>query len=159
MGIIVDQSPDAPLGAKIESCVLTLLTQDAFLLQGGVHEQTITGRLAIYLQGQFPTYHVDTEYNRHGVAVKTANLWGGVKKVKPDVVIHHRGNDDANFLVIEAKVLDRGSALDREHAHDKLAALVHGDEFQYRYGLFLEVGLDQNQQGRVVEAAWYVRDV
>ena len=159
MGIIADGSPDGQLGTIVESCIDKLIAHDVFLLQASVHEQAMTGRLASHLQDWFPDHKVDIEYNRHQLAVKTAHLLSGVKKVKPDVVVHQRGHDDANLLVVEVKVLGRGTAEDREHAHDKLAALVHGEEFRYRYGLFLELGLNQDQQGCVIEAVWYIRNV
>ena len=151
MGIVADTSPDPELGAIVEACIETLLARDRFLLEGGVNEQTMTARLAAYLQEHFPAHDVDPEYNRHGIKVKRASLFDGVRKVKPDVVIHRRNDDDHNLLVIEVKVLGRGTLEDREHAHDKLSALVHGDEYRYRYGLFLELGFDQDQVARIVE--------
>lgn len=158
MGVVADSSPDSHLGAVVESCVEKLLAEDAFLLEGGVHEQTITARMAFYLQAHFPKHHVDPEYNRHGVKVKAAHLLGGVKLVKPDVVVHRRGTDSDNLLVIELKVIGRGGAEDREHAHDKLSALVHGDEFRYRHGLFIELGLDSDGEPYIAEIQWYVRE-
>lgn len=96
---------------------------------------------------------------RHlGVEAKKTTLSGGRKKVKPDIVVHRRDSDDHNLLVIEVKVLGRGRAQDRGHAHDKLSALVYGDEFRYRYGLFLELGLAE-RVGSVADAKWYVRNI
>lgn len=43
-------------------------------------------------------------------------------------VVHRRDSDDHNLLIIEVKLLGRGRAQRRDHAHDKLSALVYGDE-------------------------------
>jgi hypothetical protein len=158
VGVIAENAPDPAVGHALESCIEQLLTNDAFLLTGGVHEQTITGRLVVYLQPHFPHHSVDPEYNRHGVKVKSARLFGGVKLVKPDVVVHRRNTDDHNLLVIELKVIGRGTAEDREHAYDKLSTLVHGEVFRYRYGVFVEVGLDGDGTPCVAEIRWYVRE-
>jgi hypothetical protein len=69
--------------------------------KGGVHEQTLTFRLAIYLQQEFPAYSVDCEYNRRGADSKKRSSAGGL--IKPDVVVHQRGVAGPNLLAIEAK--------------------------------------------------------
>jgi hypothetical protein len=68
---------------------------------GGVHEQTLTFRLGIYIQQEFPAFNVDCEYNRRGADSKKRCSAGSL--IKPDVVVHRRGADGPNLLVIEAK--------------------------------------------------------
>lgn len=67
----------------------------------GVHEQTLTFRLGIYLQQEFPAFSVDCEYNRRGADSKKRDSAGGL--IKPDIVVHQRGVAGPNLLVIEAK--------------------------------------------------------
>lgn len=149
--------PEHELVPVVLLCVERLLNEDAELLRLGVHEQAISGRLAGYLQHECQDSNVDTEYNRHAVQVKTARLPSGRKNVVPDIVVHSRGNDHRNRLVIELKVEGRGDGDDRRHAHEKLDALVRGDEFRYELGLYLELGVLVGVP-RVVDSVWYVRD-
>jgi hypothetical protein len=66
-----------------------------------IHEQALTHRLAYHLENSnlFIGYHVDCEYNRHGEGKK--NDTEGV--FRPDIIIHVRGNDNDNLIMIEAK--------------------------------------------------------
>jgi hypothetical protein len=67
-----------------------------------IHEQALAHRLAFHLEnsGFFMGYHVDCEYNRHGNKSKTDNQG---KIFRPDIIIHIRGNDDNNLIMIETK--------------------------------------------------------
>ena len=72
-----------------------------------VGERSIVFRLAHYMQNimdstpAFENYVLDCEYNRNGVHAKTlpSFLYG----VYPDVIIHNRGNNDNNLLILEVK--------------------------------------------------------
>lgn len=55
---------------KIIRAYKTLLAQDAHLLIVDANERSLTHRLAMYLQAEFPDYHVDCEYNRNGMNAK-----------------------------------------------------------------------------------------
>lgn len=148
--------PEHELVPVVLRCVERLLHADAELLILGVHEQAMSGRLASYLQHECQDSCVDTEYNRHALLVKTAQLPSGRKRVVPDIVVHSRGNDERNRLVIELKIDGRGDGDDRRHAHEKLDTLVRGDEFRYELGLYLELGV-VNGEPRVMDSVWYVR--
>ncbi len=156
-GDLAAHIPEHELVPVVLRCVERLLNEDAELLALGVHEQAISGRLAGYLQHECRDSNVDTEYNRHAVLVKKAMLPSGRKKVVPDIVVHSRGNDERNRLVIELKIEGRGDDDDRRHAHEKLDALVRGDEFRYELGLYLELGFGDGGP-RVMGSVWYVRD-
>ncbi len=67
-----------------------------------IHEQALAHRLAYHLEnsGWFVGYMVDCEYNRHGADQKTDESG---KCFRPDIVIHVRGNDDDNLIMIETK--------------------------------------------------------
>lgn len=149
--------PEHPLASIALRCIQHLLEQDLELFTLGAHEQAISGRLAGYIQRECALSTVDTEYNRHALLIKKANLPSGRKRVVPDIVVHSRGTDVGNELVIELKVSGRGDDSDRQHAHEKLNAFVHGDEFRYELGLYVELGLEDGA-ARVIDMAWYVRD-
>lgn len=72
-----------------------------------VGERSIVFRLAHYMQNimdsnpAFANYVLDCEYNRNGVhAKKLPSFRNGVY---PDVIIHNRGNNDSNLLIMEVK--------------------------------------------------------
>jgi hypothetical protein len=101
--------------------------------QGGVHEQTLTFRLGIYLQGEFPTLHVDCEYNRRGNELKKRRRGGQL--IKPDVVVHKRGVPNTNLLIIEAKKSSQWNANFRELS-DKICDLTNqAGQYRYKIGL------------------------
>ena len=66
-----------------------------------IHEQALSHRLAYHLENSdfFGGYHVDCEYNRHGDDVKEDSKG----RFRPDIIVHVRGNDDSNLIMIEAK--------------------------------------------------------
>ncbi|HYH75804.1 MAG TPA: hypothetical protein VD735_07660 [Candidatus Saccharimonadales bacterium] len=62
----------------------------------------MTSRLAAYVKSQFVGYDVDCEYNRMGNAQKRL-LTLNNQRVYPDIIVHKRGTNEMNLLVIEAK--------------------------------------------------------
>lgn len=72
-----------------------------------VGERSIVFRFAHYFQnilddaGGFEEYDLDCEYNRNGTAVKS--LPSFPNGTYPDVILHQRGSNDGNLLVIEFK--------------------------------------------------------
>jgi len=67
-----------------------------------IHEQALAHRLAVHLEhsGCFIGYLVDCEYNKHGDNKKRDSE---KKLFRPDIIIHIRGNDDFNLIMIETK--------------------------------------------------------
>lgn len=72
-----------------------------------VGERSIVFRFAHYLQniiddaGGFADYDLDCEYNRNGAVTKS--LPSFPNGTYPDVILHQRGSNDGNMLVIEFK--------------------------------------------------------
>lgn len=70
-------------------------------------ERSIVFRFAHYLQnlidqdGSFADYNLDCEYNRNGA--ETKKLPSFPNGTYPDVIIHKRGRNDYNLLVMEFK--------------------------------------------------------
>lgn len=99
-------------------------------LAGGIHEQAISHRIAVYLEPLFKGYHVDCEYNKHGAkndkkmaentkvirkecGCKSCVGWlkkthGSIVRIRPDIIVHkERGKkSEGNILVIEIKKKD-----------------------------------------------------
>ncbi len=134
----------AELHTKVEKALLAFFRKDRDLLCLKANERSITHKLAEHLQHQFADLDVDCEYNRHGYDVKRLT-WGHettrkdcthAKTVYPDIIVHKRGCDDINILVIEVKKSDGG---DPSRDMEKLSAFTDPNgEYKYKLGLFLE---------------------
>lgn len=128
-----------------------LFKNDSFLIENGAHERSVAHKLAEYLQQQFPGWHVDCEYNRHGLDTKALPRECGSEqrnRVYPDIIIHHR-NTDNNLLVVEIKPQSN----DRIDGCDdaKLSAFTNKDgDYRYRLGLF--IGFNELKEPQIV---WY----
>jgi len=128
---------------KMECAISKLVKNDFYLLEMDANERSITHKLAEYLQQEFPDYDVDCEYNRHmGVQkylkVPEENVgWDDAeaKTVFPDIIIHNRGNDEDNLLIIETK--KSSSNIGEDFDKDKIAAFMDGEYF-YQFGLFIK---------------------
>jgi hypothetical protein len=137
---------------KVERSVRVLRTRDSFLLEHAAHERSITHKLAEYLQAEFSDYNVDCEYNKHGLATKLLPRECEERArefVYPDIVVHARGNDDSNLLVVEAKLGNRATIPDCDAI--KLIEFTKPDgEYHYQLGLF--IGFDEQRDPQLV---WY----
>ncbi|MHA1285084.1 MAG: hypothetical protein ACTSQP_21505 [Promethearchaeota archaeon] len=135
-----------------------MLREDEYLLKIDVNERTITHKLAEYIQMEFPEYDVDCEYNRFNDIVKKLRdrskrflniskmapmeleklIWedNDALTIYPDIIIHKRGSQEDNLLVIEVKKSSnrRNRNLDRY----KIKELKNGP-YKYKYGLFLVI--------------------
>ncbi len=125
-----------------------LKQKDRQLLDIQVNERTISHKLAEYLQQEFSILFVDCEYNRHDGLTKILGVptnsvgWDDVdsKTVFPDIVVHKRGTDEENLLVIEIKKSNnRYNSFDMK----KLRAFTR-EPYNYKFGLFLEINVDGN---------------
>lgn len=129
----------------IERAYQMLIKKDGHLLKVDANERSITHRLAIHLESEFPGYDVDCEYNRDGFDPKrlkklTEKIESDDENgttVYPDIIIHHRG-EKCNFIVIEAKKLSNTDESDKE----KLC--LYKKEHLYKHAFFVKfpVGKD-----------------
>lgn len=118
------------------------------LLRTDASERSMTHRLALHLTPLFPAFDVDCEYNRDGFDVKRLALHEREAKdddteavtVFPDIVVHRRGDNEANLLVIEVK--KARSAVNAEYDMLKLQAFKR--DLKYRHTVHLTLGLDGN---------------
>ncbi|MDB4980144.1 MAG: hypothetical protein JWM82_896 [Myxococcales bacterium] len=107
--------------------------EDAHLLAHDCCEMAFTHRVAVYLEPAFYEWNVDCEYNRDGHEPKTLRLDDLTEdQVRPDIIIHRRGSNADNLVVIEAKKLGRE---DPEVDLRKLRAFR--DRLEYRVIAFL----------------------
>lgn len=104
------------------------------------NEQTIAFRVGIHLhellkRTNYSRLNLDCEYNKHGDDPKRI----GEELIRPDLLIHLRGNDDQNILVVEFAGWWK-SAEDLEKDKSKLEALTSPNgEYRYRLGILVEI--------------------
>jgi len=115
---------------------------DSYLLENDLHERTITHKLAEYLQALFPHWNVDCEYNRDGLGPKRVHVLAchpqredEGSNVFPDVIVHQRGNNNHNILIIEAKKSSRENEAVDEFDRQKVEAFAN--DLHYRYGALI----------------------
>lgn len=135
----------------IERCLhrtkCLFLDKDAYLLDARVNERAITHKFAEHLQYVIgSSWNVDCEYNRDGLDQKKLitelkNIVGEDRKVDedktctvyPDIIVHKRGSEGPNLLVIEAKK----DATDSERGKDKEKLLKIQQHYSYSFGVFV----------------------
>ncbi|KKL55945.1 hypothetical protein LCGC14_2250330 [marine sediment metagenome] len=131
----------------VKSSLKKLRKLDKKLLDINVNERTITHKLAEYLQQNFPEFNVDCEYNRFEDLVKRLEFPKDkingedteAKSVFPDIIIHKRGIQENNLLVIEVKKSSNINPAD----FDQLKLHTFRQEpYGYTFGLFLRIDLD-----------------
>jgi len=124
-----------------------LYAHDGMLLRANASEWAIAHRLAVYLEQRLPQWNIDCEYNRQGIGRHPKRNEPN-RRIRPDIIIHHRGQIaiQHNLLVIEMK--KRGDRLDLDKVC-KYTALPNGTRrFQYQYGLSVSLI-------PTVEAHWF----
>ncbi len=119
---------------SIKSALHMLFKREKYLLLTDAHEQAITHRLAVYLEGFYPEYHVDCEYNRYGIDPKRVDQ----SLRKPDIVIHERGQSGSNLMVLEIKPW-KTNQREIDADCEKLKRIKQ--EFSYSFALSLTLGL------------------
>lgn len=148
-GIVIKMEVNIPEKWEIGNFKDTLydfISNESYLLENDTHEQSISAKLAQYLQKIYPNYDVDCEYNRMGekgekipkrlmCLLKNMAPEDGGKPVKPDIIIHKRGNNP-NFIVIEIKKQHNLQKEDKNFDFEKLKGYT--EELGYTYGIYLE---------------------
>ncbi len=152
MAQLLASRPEHAVALAVQKAWMQLLVERPDLFNRHVNEVTISSHLCRHLANELQDYHVDAEYNRLGHGEKRIQVRGVDTKVRPDGIVHRSGEKTDNLLVIEVKIVGRGGAKERRHAHDKLRAFVDDDRYAYRYALYLEFG----QAPGIVNEVWYM---
>lgn len=118
---------------KVVKALQIFFIKDRKLLDLEVHEITISHKLSEYLQYEFTDMNVDCEYNRRGYDKKRRSDTN--KLIRPDIVVHKRGVNENNFLVIEIKI-------EKDHTEEdfsKLKDYTNPKSYGYKFGIFIEI--------------------
>ena len=118
--------------AKVNNCLELLEKNEKEIIQNDINERTIVHKLAEYMQKEFPDLNVDVEYNRNLefgegtpkyiqeidreyvklIRGDSLELRGHSKfyhehvrqiTTYPDIIVHERGTNYHNVLIIEVK--------------------------------------------------------
>lgn len=130
----------------LKGAISKLLNDDQEIIYDyKVKEEAISHRLGCYLRDEFEQQicflgcKVDCEYNKFGEDEKTA--YG--KRIRPDIIIHKRGNQNTNILAIEIKKRRTPNNWDIK----KLKYFTSKNKrlkYKYRYKLSLFIGFGEN---------------
>jgi hypothetical protein len=130
---------------KVVGAIREFYTRETHLLKKDLGERTLTHRLAVQVEKQFPGWEVDCDYNRlgertlrlpRGSIVSTDDEIG--KSIFPDIVVHQREIPN-NLLAIEVRKASNHQP--PEHDQHKLRGLTDPHLwFAYRIGVFLTLG-------------------
>lgn len=98
--------PQAALAILADAIVALL--EDKALAYANPSEQAIVGRLAVLLEGKFPGWSVNVEWNRRRDVAKRLHYplheddAALEAAIQPDLIVHRVGKSE-NLLVVEAK--------------------------------------------------------
>jgi hypothetical protein len=130
---------------KVVAALKEFYAREAFLFAQDLGERTLTHRLAVYLEKQFPDFVADCDFDRlgprtlglpHGSIVSTDDHLG--KSIFPDIVVHQREVPN-NLLAIEVR--RAGNHQPIEHDRQKLRALTDAHIwFAYWIGVLVTLG-------------------
>lgn len=121
-----------------------LHTNDKGLIIRRVAERDIVHRFAHYFENYMQdtaieVYNVDCEYNRNGYGIKQVNG----KYVYPDFILHKRGSNEDNLLIIEFKTWWNP---DNDADIDKIRWMMNSQYiFQYKYGCSITINQDNSE--------------
>jgi hypothetical protein len=112
----------------IKHALKELINRDLYLINKRLKEECINHRLAVHLEDGIKQFNldliIDIEYDKDIDEQKKKHSNG--KPMRPDIIIHQRGNNINNFLAIEAK---KGYVT--EHDREKIKALL--TQYKYTY--------------------------
>ncbi|MDD3195399.1 MAG: hypothetical protein PHU68_06325 [Paludibacter sp.] len=98
------------LKAMINSTLQQLYNTDISLIDRHAHERSIAFRFGMYFAASVrassfagDNITIDFDYNRNDNNVKHLEEFNRRHGVFPDLILHHRGFNDVNILVIEFK--------------------------------------------------------
>jgi hypothetical protein len=130
---------------KVVAALKELYAREALLFEQDLGERTLTHRLAVEMERQFPDFEVDCDFDRLGP--RTLNLPRGSivstddhlgKSIYPDIVVHQRAVPK-NHIAIEVRKASNHQPV--EHDRHKLRALTDQHIwFAYWIGVLVLLG-------------------
>lgn len=139
----------------LEQAKNCFLEKDQHLLSVEANERSLTHKFAEHLQNILGCkWDVDCEYNRDGtdpkkiseiikiVGENTTTDKTNAKTVYPDIIVHKRGKDGPNLLVIEAK--KDATPKKRAEDIDKLKKIQ--EQYGYTFMVFMDFKIKKEKE-------------
>jgi hypothetical protein len=128
---------------------------DMQLLHVKVQEETLSHRIAVYIERRLSGWQVDCEYNRDLSRAKMS--LSGLGRMRPDIVAHIR-NSQRNLLVVETKKTSH-SRRQIEAARSRVRGFTGKwtQHPRYCHGVVLVFPV-RSSDSKIVECEWFHRD-
>jgi hypothetical protein len=135
------------LKTMITLALTHLYRNDESLIERETHERSIAFRFGLYFDAllrlscfsKMEGMYIDFDYNRNGYDSKEL----GGSNIYPDIILHHRGDNQRNLLVIEFKTYWN---TDTSGDIEKLERIT-SNEYHYKFGLGASIILTQTLEG------------
>jgi hypothetical protein len=153
------------LQTLFEQALNEVYERDGALIKDGGLEQACVARFVYYFQtilneSKFNSYNLDCEYHKNKGLSKVTPIFK--KGIRPDIILHKRGNNDHNLLAAEFKTYKNRSHASKsrwpecigktelEVAKLKLQELTNdGGGYEYKLGLLVTLNKDEPQIERI----------
>lgn len=145
---------------------------DHYFMEHDLNERTMTDSLASYIRPQirlwyrFHSYNTDCEYNRNMDEPKRGHYYNemynrpsenGDPILIPDIIVHKRGSNEHNLIVIEAKKVGARQQ-DINYDFMKLEYMTSPySEYHFKYGFWVEIAPRQVEVVSFREGSEYKR--
>lgn len=135
----------------VEEALNMLYEYDYHLIENKLHEQCMVFRFGLYFHKLiqktiYADFDLDLEYNKNINNSKyTKHNSNGIR---PDLILHERGNNENNILILEFKKTERSRKKDINKLED-LTSITQG----YKYSLGGSILLTITRKD--VEVDWY----
>ena len=148
--MVLTQPQITELTTAINAALSRLYQRDGSLIERQVNERSVAFRFGLYFnetirETSFYTDNdltIDFDYNRNIGEVKRMEGFSRTHGVYPDIILHHRGFNDKNVLVIEFKGFWNNNNGERRRDFHKLSEFTHPqrNDYQYGLGIFVDLG-------------------
>jgi len=152
------------LREALEAALATAVALDGELFFRDVSERCLAARIMLHLQPLVESLHVDVEFNRQGHEQDPKRLGidpacankvneNGHAVVIPDLIVHRRGKDGPNYLVVEVKKTTNRSPRDC----DTRRVQAYLEQLEYQFGATVELETRDNRTPSATITQWFVR--
>ena len=133
-----------------------LYKEDYILIKNNVQEESIVSAFTRYFEKEIETMNlkkkylsIDNEYNKDILSesgFKEIYYEGKSHNIKPDFILHERGTNNNNILVIEFKKMSNNDVKGRKSDKYKLIILTDNKlKYKYQLGLFIDLSTERNK--------------
>ena len=173
---------DSEIKEKLMKAIHKLYEDDKYLIQKKAHERSITHMLAIHLKSHFSNHDIDCEYDldienntgkkqitmlknklkefKSGIYKQTLNNLNEFGDIivpvnfYPDIIIHRRGSNDLNTLIVELKKSTNTNEKSIEFDRLKLKAYTK-QGLKYRLGAYVNLSVSDGFEKDKTEITFY----